>query len=377
MPPREGFTTGTAAAAAACAAFGLLLGRPPAPSVRVPLPPFGDDGAPSGFLDIPIQNAERVGPNSARAVVIKDGGDDPDVTHNASVVALVELIERAEAAFPASPKSIVLPGPLPVELRAGEGIGTVTLPGLPVPPGEPAVNPAPRRQLAEALAALAQKHSYGNALRVTLAIPGGEALARKTLNPRLGIVGGLSILGTHGTVRPFSHEAWQAAIAEGLDVARAVGCARVALSTGRRSERLLERLYPELPPQAFIQAADFAAFSLGAASGFAAIAWGCFFGKLIKLAQGLPSTHARNAPLDLAALASWCVEAGMSRADAAPLAACATASHALDLLLARPDGQAMLDAVARRAQTQARMFARGADVTIHLFHLNGKELARA
>lgn len=398
---REGFTTGTAAAAAACAAFHLLLGQAPHPAVSVPLPPFSDSGCPRALLDVPVHEVKQTGPRQAEAIVIKDGGDDPDVTHKARITAAVELVDpdrikfrptgatSADAMRPDDSSQwracppLLFSSPLPMELHAGPGIGRVTLPGLPVPVGEPAINPVPRVQLHLALAAAARRLHYSEGVRVTLSIQDGEDLARKTFNPRLGIVGGLSILGTHGTVRPYSHDAWQASIVEGLSVARATGCTRVGLSTGRRSERLLQAIYPSWPAHAFIQAADFAAFSLQAAAAhdFIRLAWGCFFGKLVKLALGLPSTHARDGDLDFAALAAWCRAAGLNTAQAEPLHSCNTAGQALEYILACPRAPKILQAVTCRAKAQAERFARSrgtpVQVTVHLFHINGKELARA
>ena len=374
-PLREGFTTGTAATAAALAALAFLLrGTAPA-SVPTPLPPIVEQ--PRAWLDVPV-SACAAGPapelagvpglcpaaaSCAHARVRKDGGDDPDATNGALVTASVFL--RRDAPAPS------------VLLEGGPGVGRVTLPGLPVPVGEPAINPGPQAQIRFALArALADPDGDDMprpALTVVISVPGGEELARHTLNPRLGIRGGISILGTQGTVRPYSHAAWRAAVAQGLSVARATGCRTVCLSTGRRSEVLLMRRYPELPEQAFIQAADFARFSLSAAGAlpFERLVWGCFFGKLAKLAQGLEYTHAREAPLDMAALAALCAEAGA--ACAPEVARCVTAAHALELLLADPAGGAALAAVGTRAAATARRFA-GRPVRLHLFHTDGREL---
>ena len=204
-------------------------------------------------------------------------------------------------------------------------------------------------------------------------MPRGADIARHTFNPRLGIVGGISILGTQGTVRPYSHAAWRATIEQGLRVALATGCRTVCLSTGRRSEKLLMARYPDLAPQCFVQAADFAEFSLREAGSlpFERLVWGCFFGKLAKLAQGHAYTHARDADLDMAALAELCRKAGAACAPA--VAACVTAAHALELLLADPAGADALAVVARLAAQTARNFA-GRPVALHLFHTDGREL---
>lgn len=403
----------------------------------------GSNAAPAGWLDVPVEKVARcdgggAGACAALGVVIKDGGDDPDATHRARIEALVECapagmaLPKPEAGHVLSEVDAGLTGygppnlpdlpdlpdmpdlllPLPgcdaspgtpaisppqaahspaagprrdrvtVLLRGGTGVGRVTLPGLPVAVGEPAINPEPRRQLAFAVHRECAAAGWCGTVRITARVPEGQRIARHTLNPRLGIVGGISILGTRGTVRPYSHDAWQAAVAQGLDVARAAGLTEVCLSTGRRSETLLMRAYPALPPLAFVQAADFAAFSLAAAAqrGFARVTWGCFFGKLVKLAQGLPHTHAHTAPLDLPLLARWSAEAGAGAETCAAVAAANTAGQALELLLADPAHPAVLRAVARRARDAAHGWTGGAErvtVTVHLFHMDGRCLVTA
>lgn len=427
---REGFTTGSALAAAATAALRLLLRGGRAATVSVPLPPFSsgeNHDAPAGWLDVPVTEATLVAPvhmgaGAALGAVVKDGGDDPDATHGARIEALVECAAEGTTlpeigatpqedgvspvaapnvpdlllAFPcdapqraATGAAASCPPPIPassngvtVMLRGGTGVGLVTLPGLPVAVGEPAINPEPRRQLAFAMHHECAAAGWRGTVRVTARVPEGQRIARHTLNPRLGIVGGISILGTRGTVRPYSHDAWQAAVAQGLDVARAAGLTEVCLSTGRRSETLLMRAHPALPPLAFVQAADFAAFSLAAAAqrGFTRVAWGCFFGKLVKLAQGLPHTHAHTAPLDLPLLAQWAQDAGAGKAACAHIAAANTAGQALEILLADPAHPAVLRHVAERARTAAHLWTGGTEtvtVTVHLFHMDGRCLVTA
>ncbi|MBD5538885.1 MAG: cobalt-precorrin-5B (C(1))-methyltransferase [Desulfovibrio sp.] len=375
-PLREGFTTGSAATAAALGALALLLRGASPPAVATPLPPINAEG-PRAWREIPLALcAPGPAPEllplpaaglaevpAAHARVRKDGGDDPDATTGALITASVFLHEDAAR-----------PG---IRLEGGPGVGRVSLPGLPVAVGEAAINPGPQAQirfaLDQALGRYAGEGAARPGLTVVLSVPGGEELARHTLNPRLGIRGGISILGTQGTVRPYSHAAWRATVAQGLSVARATGCRTFCLATGRRSEVLLMRRYPELPPQAFIQAADFARFSLASAGALAPerLVWGCFFGKFAKLAQGLEYTHAREAPLDMAALAALCAGAG---ATCAPeVARCVTAAHALEILLLDPAGPPALAAVGAKAAATARRFA-GRPVTIHLFHIDGREL---
>ncbi|MDR3358153.1 MAG: cobalt-precorrin-5B (C(1))-methyltransferase CbiD [Desulfovibrio sp.] len=374
---REGFTTGTAAAGAALAALTLLVEGHAPVNVSVPLPPYQAPSGCSGFVTVPVERCRLLGGDEisgaprAEAGVRKDGGDDPDVTSGALILSRVTL-EPLRRALP-SDRGFV-------RLEGGGGVGRVTLPGLPVPMGEAAINPVPREQMRVALSRYAMwtAPSFGPCppLSVVISVPGGENLAPRTLNPRLGIMGGISILGTQGTVRPYSHAAWRATVQQGLDVALASGCATVCLSTGRRSEALLMRRYPRLSPLSFIQAADFAAFSLRAAGAmpFADVVWGCFFGKLLKLAQGMEYTHAREGDIDFAALATLCSGIGAHCADA--VRRCATAAQALEILLADEAGHPALERVARVAAAKAACFA-GRAVNINLFHTDGGFLCAA
>ena len=231
-PLRRGWTTGACATAASKAAFAALVtGTFPDP-IEIALP----SGQRVAFALAVNRKAE----GSATAGVIKDAGDDPDVTHGALVLATVRQGARGSG----------------VSFKAGEGVGTVTLPGLPIPPGEPAINPVPRQMMREAIAEVAAAHNCPADVEIEISIPNGEALAAKTLNARLGIVGGLSILGTTGIVVPYSCAAWIATIHQGIDVARALGIPHVAGATGRTSEAAIAKLY-DLPERALIDMGDF------------------------------------------------------------------------------------------------------------------------
>ena len=394
---REGFTTGSAATGAALAALQLLCHGCAPDTVRVPLPPFaspqqGGNGVqpePRGWLVLPVANCDS-GPapelaarwaannfehcdpppqgiiRSAHASIIKDGGDDPDATSGARITATV-----VESILPQNREEVAEPGN--IIIKGGPGVGRVTLPGLPVPVGQVAINPVPRQQIS--LALQAQKYASADSTRLTVfvSVPLGSELAQKTFNPRLGIEGGISILGTQGTVRPFSHAAWKATIEQGLAVATATGCRTLCLTTGRRSERLLMERYPQLPERCFVQVADFALFSLHAAGdmGFERIVWGCFFGKLVKLAQGHAYTHAKDSTLDMQALAQLAQAAKASCTS--EVARCITAAHALELLLADAAGPRVIEQVARFAMQTAQKFS-GQAVSLHLFHTDGREL---
>ncbi|MDL2207419.1 cobalt-precorrin-5B (C(1))-methyltransferase CbiD [Desulfovibrio sp. OttesenSCG-928-M16] len=332
---REGFTTGTAASGAAKAAV-LLLGGLPLPStVTVALPPFvvrGDTltSETKRRLNLTVADGGSEPDGTTWAAIIKDGGDDPDATHGARVI-----VRAAKTPFPGPSPAIQMDNAkTPIFLYAGQGLGRVTLPGLPVEVGEAAINPEPRKQIAFAAHEAAKNNGLLAPLHLEISIADGAERARRTLNARLGIIGGLSILGTSGIVRPYSHEAWQCAVSQGLAVAAALGCEEILLCTGRRSERLGRVLLPHLPEQAFVQAADFAAHALKQAAGhsFSRLNWLCFPGKLLKLAQGLEWTHARSAPVDLALLARLCQEAGGSADLAARMADMPTVTGALNLV---------------------------------------------
>lgn len=332
-PLRYGWTTGTCATAAAKAAYAALLtGEFPDP-VEVTLP-RGD--RPAFALA-----TTALGNGSATAGVVKDAGDDPDVTHGALILASVSR---------AAPGS-------GVSFRAGEGVGTVTRPGLPIPPGEPAINPVPRKMLREAIAEVAAAHGDSGDVEIEIAIPGGEALATKTLNGRLGIVGGLSILGTTGIVVPYSCSAWIHSIHRGIDVARASGLTHIAGATGAASEAAIKKLH-DLPETALIDMGDFVGGMLKYVRSHpvprVTIAGGV--GKMTKLAQGLLDLHSRRGFVDLGVLATLAETRGGSPELGAQILASNTAAEAF--AHAEAGGIALGDAVARAAwETAAAVLA--------------------
>lgn len=299
---RKGWTTGTCAAAAARAAYeALLTGKFPE-SVTITLP---GGARPSFALAF-----EELGEDFARAGIIKDAGDDPDVTHGALIVATVRL----------------QPPGAGLSFKAGEGVGTVTRPGLPLKPGEPAINPAPRAMIRANLKEAAERHGAGVDAIVEISIPGGEKIAERTANGRLGIVGGLSILGTTGVVVPYSCSAWIASIERGIDVARAAGLTHIAAATGRTSEAGVRKLL-DLPELALIDMGDFVGGvlkylrrhpvpRLTLAGGIA---------KMAKLAEGHLDLHSARSRIAGADLARRLERAG---APDDAIAACAHAASA-------------------------------------------------
>ncbi|MDR2934715.1 MAG: cobalt-precorrin-5B (C(1))-methyltransferase CbiD [Candidatus Adiutrix sp.] len=348
-PLKSGFTTGTAATAAALAAARLLAGETRPEEVQVRLP----DG---GALAVPVAAGRLLTAGEAEATVIKDAGDDPDVTNGA--VIGVRLRRRPSGGL---------------ALSGGPGVGRVTKPGLVLPPGEWAINPVPRAMLKTNLA------PFPGGLAAEIFVENGLELAARTLNPRLGIVGGLSILGTTGLVKPFSHEAYLATVESALNLARALGLREVVLTTGRQSEKLARAGRPDLTEEAFVQIADFFGDSLkkAAAGGFATINLAVFFGKAVKQAAGLANTHAHRRDQDPALLADWL--AGLAPPDVRAAAARAmTARAALDILKEAGLASQAAEAVAARVLASARLWAGpGPRLRLTLFNYDGEPLASA
>jgi cobalt-precorrin-5B (C1)-methyltransferase len=289
---RSGFTTGACAAAAALGAALMLRDQRRVKSVDLLLP--------AGITATFPLRGQRYDGQSAACCVVKNAGDDPDVTNGCEVWAEVKVGGG---------------GGGQVIITGGAGIGRVTKPGLAVAVGEWAINPVPRRMISEAVQAVfSGPGSYG-APHVVISIPDGAERARRTLNARLGIVGGLSILGTTGVVTPVSHQAWTDTIDTAIDVARAAGCARLVASTGRSSEAVAEKLL-DLPEEAFILMGDHVGHLAAACArrGVAELVVAAQFAKLAKIACGHPQTHAAVATLDLATLTGWAREGGLDAA---------------------------------------------------------------
>jgi cobalt-precorrin-5B (C1)-methyltransferase len=242
-----------------------------------------------------------------RCAVVKDAGDDPDCTDGAHITATVTWSDCRQNV-----------------LAAGAGVGTVTKPGLGLPVGAPAINPVPRRMILAALAEVTDRP-----VEVVFEVPGGEAMAAKTSNARLGIVGGISILGTTGIVRPFSTASYRASVVQQVDVAAAQGERTIVLATGSRSDAAAQRLLPELPEVCFVEVGDFTGIALRHAAGLGlerAVFVG-MAGKIAKLAAGVMMTHFHRSQVDGGLLAEVAVEAGAPAAVVAAATETATARH--------------------------------------------------
>jgi cobalt-precorrin-5B (C1)-methyltransferase len=417
---------------------------------------------PSGsYLSVPVAQSSVHG-CTANASVIKDAGDDPDITNGAEIRATVTILSPSPAGCASDFDPELTSDSVPVEsirdgvsqsvetgtlstgltparngskssglrmrgrpkilLIAGEGVGIVTKPGLPVAPGEPAINPVPRQMLSEniTLELLHSKRSDFERLLsnrsdpdammgavtnkpvielplydepeaadwtpgpsnnfsvlVEIEVPRGRELSRHTLNPRLGITGGISILGTTGIVKPFSNEAYEDTIRAAISVAASNRCDAIVLSTGGKSERLAMEMLPELSAEAFVQIADFLSFAVREARvfGFSRIVHSVFFGKAIKMAQGHAYTHAHSVPLDLEFLARAARSLGYDETHRQELASANTARHAIDII-AKKGSYDIIESIAEAAAAQSAQIAGGsAQIRLLLFDYAGHLLA--
>jgi len=350
---RSGYTTGSCAAAAAKGAALMLMNRALVFEVTIDLP--------TGAIATFQLHGQSFSDGEANCYVVKDAGDDPDVTNGVEVWATVTIQPHP------------LPGP-PLEgegeiiITGGVGIGKVTKPGLAVPPGAPAINPVPRRMIEQAVRSVfSSLIPHPSSLCIVISIPDGEERAKKTLNARLGIIGGLSILGTTGIVRPISAKAWTDTVDSALDVAKACGCENVVLSTGRSSEMAAQKYFTlhsslfTLPEEAYIMMGDHLAYALQACQkrGFSQPIIACQFAKMLKIACGHPNTHAAASELDLAVLHDW---AEAAHIPSAILAIISKANTAREIAVASEFDISVMELVADKARESADAHAPGIQV---------------
>ncbi len=426
---KRGFTTGAAAAGAARAALLCLLesdGSPNSSPLSIPplsipplsvpplsIPPLSVPPL-SGKVDIrclnnewitiKIHNLKKLTPAAAEAVVIKDAGDDPDVTHKAEIGARVLLLdvefsensEKLEQSkrfehnncrtfqydsHISSVKNQII-------IRGGKGVGMVTKPGLEVEPGNPAINSGPRKMILEAIDSVLKKYSLPAQKRIVVEIfvPEGEKLAEKTLNARLGIIGGISILGTTGIVKPMSHNAYIATIKSGISVARAMQIDTLVFTTGRRSERFAMSLFPDFTEEAFIQTGDFFKASLGAVidpvpetvhslecADIRKVIITVFFGKAVKMAMGFPHTHAAKSELTMKKLSQWAEEITGSQTLRDHISQANTARHAFTYIY--PDFPELVSHVGDMIVKSAKEFSHnGLQIRSIIFDFEGNTI---
>ena len=284
-PLRSGYTTGACATAASKAALLGLLGRD-IPSLIPIRFPNGET------LSLPVADVQW-GEESVSAIVVKDAGDDPDVTHGHRIVSTIRFSSHSGIHF-----------------LQGEGVGKVTLPGLGLEIGGPAINKVPRQMMEQELSAL-----YQGGLDVTISVPDGRELAKRTFNPKLGIVDGISIIGTSGIVCPFSSEAFVEAIRREIEVAQALGCTHLVINSGAKSERYLKIKFPDLLPQAFVHFGNFIGETLRIADELhiPEVTMGIMIGKTVKLAEGYLDTHSKKVVMNKAFLKQLAIKSGCSQ----------------------------------------------------------------
>jgi len=303
---RTGWTTGTCAAAAAKAAATALTTGKVQDTVEI--------GLPSGQRVRFLVDKCTMSPTQAEAVVVKDAGDDPDVTHGARLTATVRWRDE--------------PG---LDLQGGIGVGVVTKPGLGLEVGGPAINPVPRAMITQSVGEAVDLDQRG--IHITISVPDGERMARKTTNARLGIIGGISILGTTGIVRPFSTASWRASVEQAISVLAAQGEDTVVLCTGGRTEKGAMKMLPDLPEVCFVEVGDFTGAALRRAMqhGLTKIVFAGMAGKLTKLAAGVLMTHYTRSKVSLSLLEDITVAVGGGQDLAERVASANTARHAAEL----------------------------------------------
>lgn len=340
-PLRRGWTTGACATAAVKAALQALWGGGFPDVVSITLP----KGETPDFEVIKTAS----GPDWFEAAIIKDAGDDPDVTHGCEVRARVR----------ASLGGVVF--------KAGEGVGIVTKPGLPIAVGEPAINPKPREMMTGVVAEMAALYGQSPDIEIRISIVNGAALALKTWNPRLGIKGGLSVLGTTGIVRPFSCSAWIASIHRGVDVARATDTLHVAGCTGATSETSVQKHY-DLPDHAMLDMGDFAGGLLKYLRRHPVkrLTIGGGIGKITKLAQGAHDLHSGRSQVDFEALATLMGDARLNDAN--------TAMQAYEIA-----GKSMVELIAELALKTVRKVLRDSEICVDIIIIDraGNIIAKA
>ena len=307
---RTGYTTGTCAVAATKAAMIALQDQTSVSSVEINLP-IGR------AVCLEIRQC-RYDDSHAFCSTIKDAGDDPDVTHGAEICATVSWGEE--------------PG---VHIDGGQGVGVVTKPGLGLEVGKAAINPVPRQMITQAIQEVVGEALARRGVNVVISVPAGKELAKKTLNPRLGIIGGISILGTTGIVVPYSTSAYRAAIAQALDVAVANQCEHVVLTTGGRTERFAQQVLSHLAEEAFVQIGEFLGFALKECQrrSIARVTFCGMIGKFSKVAAGASCLHVKNSQVDMNFLAELAAECGASEELVTNIKKANTARHVSELAI--------------------------------------------
>jgi len=384
-PLRKGYTTGACAAAAAKAAVILMLKGQGSGVKGQKTPAFVEIPFPNGSrVKFRIHASKLVTRNSqllARASIIKDAGDDPDITNGAEIVAEVALGSRVNGQ--GSRRKIDLSHalcPMPfIQINGGKGVGVVTKPGLAVPVGSPAINPVPMKMIREAVMEAIKEGSRvkgQEVLEITISVPKGKELAKKTLNSRLGIMGGISILGTTGIVEPMSVDAYTETISLGIDMAVAAGLNEIVFTPGRNSEKYAEEIL-RLKEEAFVQMGDYAGFAFKTAvkKGIKKIDVVGQLGKMAKIADGNFKTHVRDSVLSLSHIAEWAEEWGYDKAISKSIKQSNTARQISDFFEGRVDKR-FFELVAKRVIEKIKgLLKRDIEIRCIILSSNGSVMA--
>ena len=350
---RTGFTTGTCATASSKAAILAIINQKKIDSVEVILPNKNN-------ITIKIQNCEY-NKTQAKCSVIKDGGDDPDVTHGTEIIVDVSLTPNVKK----------------IEIDGGEGVGIVTKPGLGLEINKPAINPTPKKMINENLNRVAQYILQKNGIKVVISVPKGKELALKTDNPRLGIVGGISILGTSGIVIPYSTASFAASVRQNLDVSLAMGNETVVLTTGGRSEEFAKKMV-DLPEHSFVQMGDFSGYTIQqcAKKEIKKAYVAGFIGKLAKMATGVKQTHVKGSKVDTNFLASLSEKCNADEKIVEEIRNANTARHVQDIVLENKV-EGFFDEVCLQVYNQMRKHSEEkVPIEVILFDFDGNILAR-
>ncbi len=355
-PLKRGWTTGACATASTKSALSALFKADFIDPVTISLPKGDTPSFPLAYE----YHSEKSDDNYAEAGIIKDAGDDPDVTHGATIISRVKFGPKGSG----------------ITFHAGDGVGTVTKSGLPIEKGEAAINPVPRKLMTEVVETLCQEHGIDPDIAITISVPGGQKIAERTWNPRLGILGGISILGTTGVVHPFSCSAWIHSIHRGIDVSRAQGVTHVLGATGSTSETAACKLH-EFEDIAMLDMGDFVGGLLKylRKNPVPKITFAGGFAKFTKLAQGAMDLHSGRSPVDF----DWLADLAQPLSDQEIKAQIQNANTALEVLeLTQESGIDLPFLVAERAQGAALEILRSApvEVEVMIFARDGKLLAR-
>lgn len=350
---RTGFTTGTCATAAAKAALVSIITKKKIDSIKVSLPKEKE-------ITINITSC-KFSDSASRCSVIKDGGDDPDVTHGAEIFVDLEITQNAGQ----------------IEIDGGEGVGRVTKPGLGLEVGSAAINPTPKKMIIQNLTEVGEEFLQKNGIRAVISVPKGREIAPKTDNPRLGIMGGISILGTTGIVIPYSTASFAAAIRQSLDVTIAMGDNTVVLTTGGRSEDFARKII-NLPDHCFVQMGDFSGYTIQqcAKKSIKKAHVAGFIGKLTKIAMGVKQTHVKGSKVDMDFLANIAEKCNVAQDTISEIKNANTARHVQEIMT-KNKVNGFFAAVCKEAYEQMRIHSENkVEIDVILFDFDGCILGR-